>query len=217
MDINIKEATGIQAITVNPLTIASIDTIKKIEKIAPAAVHIKELNNIDPLTVESLRVDSVRNMEPLNVDRLNVTHVPMVNLTMARMPAMDLNIRRMPPLALGLHQDFEIPSRYTIHTRLLGFEILRFEVHGSSKLVPQERARREQSHTHERSYPDVAAVGNPAIPSHCRETSAEALVRPAPCAPRASDCQEDRGLSASGPRFHFNLSGTGPGRGPLGG
>ena len=35
MDINIKEATGIQAITVNPLTITSIDTIKKIEKIAP--------------------------------------------------------------------------------------------------------------------------------------------------------------------------------------
>jgi hypothetical protein len=156
-------------------------------------------------------------MEPLNVDRLNVTHVPMVNLTMARMPDMELNIRRMPPLALGLHQDFEIPSQYTIHTRLLGFEILRFEVHGSSRLVPRERARREQSHSHERSFPEVVAVGNPAIPSHCRETSAEAVIRPTPCAPRACDCPPGAGLSMDGPRFHFNLSGFGAGRDDFGG
>jgi hypothetical protein len=207
---------------ISPVTIASIDhvkdiapvtieTIKRVEKIAPAAVHIKELNNIDPLTIESLRVDSVRNLDPLNVDSLNVTHLPMVNLSMARMPTMELNIRRMPPLAIGLHQEFELPSNYTIHTRLLGFEIMRFDIHGSSRLVPREKARREQAHKHERSFPDVAAVGNPAIPNRCRETSAETIVRPEvpPCAVPVPDCRAPRaGLSVAAPQFSFSLSGA---------
>jgi len=215
MDIDIKSATGI-----DPIHIASIDDIKKIapitvasvQKIAPAAVHIKELNHIDPLTVESLRVDSVRNLEPLNVDRLNVTHLPMVNLSLARMPTMDLNVRRMPPLAVGLHQEFDLPSKYTIHTRLLGFEIVRFDIHGSSRLVPRERARREQSHNHERSFPDVAAVGNPAIPNRCRETSAEAVVRPEPqppgTGPAPANCAPRAALSVAAPYFSYSLSGA---------
>ena len=213
MDIDIKSATGI-----DPLNIASVSniapvtnaTIQKVEKIAPAAVHIKELNHIDPLTVESLRVDCVRNLDPLNVDSLNVTHLPMVNLSMARMPTMDLNVRRMPPLAVGLHQAFELPSRYTIHTRLLGFEIMRLDIHGSSRLVPRERARREQAHNHERSFPDVAAVGNPAIPNRCRETCAETVVTPAPQAPcpAAVNCAPRAGLSVATPHFSYSLSGS---------
>lgn len=216
MDIDIKSANGIEPLdissisNISPVTIATIKKIEKIEKIAPAAVHIKELNQIDPLTVESLRVDSVRNLEPLAVDRLNVTHLPMMNLSLARMPAMDLNVRRMPPLAIGMHQEFELPSNYTIRTRLLGFEIMRFDIHGASRLVPRERARREQSHNHERSYPDVAAVGNPAIPNRCRETHAETFTTPAPstCAPRpCPPTPPRRALSACTPCFSFNLSG----------
>lgn len=208
---SIDKIENIETIRIAPIT---IDDIKKI---APAAVHIKELNNIDPLTIESLRVDSVRNLEPLNVDSLNVTRLPMVNLSMARMPTMDLNIRRMPPLAIGLHQEFELPSNYTIHTRLLGFEILRFDIHGSSRMVPRERARREQSHNHERSFPDVVAVGNPAIPNRCRETCAETVVRPEPQPPCASPAPANRkpcaGLSAAAPQFNFSLSGARVGQG----
>jgi hypothetical protein len=215
MDIDIESAEGIEPIdiasisNIAPVTIETIKHIERIEKIAPTAVHIKELNQIDPLTVESLRVDSVRNMEPLTVDRLNVTHMPMMNLSLSRMPALDVNLRRMPALSIGLNQEFELPSNYTIHTRLLGFEIMRFDIHGASRLVPRQRARREQSHSHERSYPDVAAVGNPAIPNRCRETSAETVTTapppscaPAPCSPRG-------GLSASPPCFSFSLTGAG--------
>lgn len=215
MGIDINKVENISPVRIDyvhdiaPIKIESIDDIKKI---APAAVHIKELNNIDPLTIESLRVDGVRNLEPLNVDSLNVTRLPMVNLSMASMPTMDLNVRRMPPLAIGLHQEFELPSNYTIHTRLLGFEIMRFDIHGSSRLVPRERARREQSHNHERSFPDVAAVGNPAIPNRCRETRAEAVVWPQqrpPCAdPTPANCAPSAGLSAAAPQFNFSLSGA---------
>jgi hypothetical protein len=215
LSIDINKVAGIDPVniaSVQNIAPVTIETIKRVEKIAPAAVHIKELNNIDPLTVESLRVDSVRNLDPINVDTLNVTRLPMVNLSMARMPTMDLNIRRMPPLAIGLHQEFELPSEYTIHTRLLGFEIMRFDIHGSSRLVPREKARREQSHNHERSFPDVAAVGNPAIPNRCRETGAEAVVRPEPplCAGPAPARGAPRGgLSVAAPQFSFSLSGAG--------
>lgn len=218
LSIDINKVDSIGPVTVAhvqdiaPVTVATIKRIERIEKIAPTAVHIKELNQIDPLTIESLRVDCVRNLEPLMVDRLNVTHLPMVNLSLARMPTMDLNVRRMPPLAVGLHQEFELPSSYTIHTRLLGFEIMRFDIHGSSRLVPREKARREQSHSHERSFPDVAAVGNPAIPNRCRETGAETVVRPAappPCAaPAPGNRAPCNGLSATAPQFSFNLSGA---------
>lgn len=213
MSIDIDKVANISPVTVAhvqdiaPVTIETIKKIERIEKIAPAAVHIKELNQIDPLTVESLRVDSVRNLEPLAVDRLNVTHMPMMNLSLSRMPALDVNLRRLPALSVGLDQEFELPSNYTIHTRLLGFEIMRFDVHGSSRLVPRQRARREQSHSHERSYPEVAAVGNPAIPNRCRETGAETVTTAPPCAP--APCPPCGGLSASPPRFCFSLSGAG--------
>lgn len=202
MSIDIDKVANISEVTIADIKHVAPLTIEKVEKIAPAAVHIKELNQIDPLTVESLRVDSVRNLEPLNVDRLNVTHMPMMNLSLARLPAMDVNIGRMPPLAIGLHQEFELPSNYTIHTRLLGFEFMRFDIHGASRLVPKARARREQSHQHQRSYPDVAAVGNPAIPNRCRETSAETVSAP------PQDCMSKPALSACVPCFSFSLGGA---------
>jgi len=209
---NISEVTIADIKHIAPVTIDTIKRVERIEKIAPTAVHIKELNQIDPLTVESLRVDSVRNLEPLNVDRLNVTHMPMMNLSLSRMPALDVNLRRLPALSIGLNQEFELPSNYTIHTRLLGFEIMRFDVHGASRLVPRQRARREQSHSHERSYPDVAAVGNPAIPNRCRETCAETVTTAPPaCAP--SPRPPCGGLSASPPRFSFSLGAGHVGKG----
>ena len=63
MDVNIKEVDNI-----SPVEIASIDkiapieisSIDKVEKIAPVAVHIKELNQVEPLLVESLRIDRLR-------------------------------------------------------------------------------------------------------------------------------------------------------------
>lgn len=55
MDVNIKEVDNISPVTIAaiqsiaPVEISSID---KIEKIAPVAVHIKELNQVEPLLIE---------------------------------------------------------------------------------------------------------------------------------------------------------------------
>jgi hypothetical protein len=163
MDVNIKQVTGVDPpIPLAPVEISSIDVIKRIEQIAPVAVHVKELNQIDPLTVESLRVDAARNIEPLRIDRLNVSHLPMVNLSLSTLPQVDINIRRIPPLEVSLHQEFELPSRYMMHARILGIELARLEIHGTTRVVPRDCARREVSRVHEQSFPDVAAAGNPA-------------------------------------------------------
>ncbi len=198
------------------VTIDTIRKIEKIEKIAPAAIHVKELNHIDPISVESLRIDHVRNLDPVHVERLNVTHVPTVNLAMSRMPAMDVNLRRMPPLAIGLNQDFQLPSEYTVHARFLGIEILRLNIHGQSWLKPRDRIRREQVKTHERSYAEIAAVGNPAIPvirtERCVETRTRVVDAPSPHAD--SVAVHDRngcwGLRVGGAPSHFAVGDNRP-------
>ena len=70
----------LDTLTVNPLTIR------------PMAVHLKELNQVAPLSVESLRVDHVRHVDPLQIDQLNITSLPTVNLTMSQLPALDINV-----------------------------------------------------------------------------------------------------------------------------
>lgn len=188
VDVKIKQAKNIETIDVDigevknidPVTIASIE---QIEKIAPAAVHIKELNHVDPLSIESLRIDQLRNLDPLEVARFDVTHLPTVNVTLGRMPGLDLNVRRVPPVAIAVQQEFCLPSRYTIFTKFLGMQVLRFEIAGQTMVRPKDKARREQSHNHERTYPDVAPVGNPAIPVTATETSAETVTRPVPARP----------------------------------
>ncbi|HYM02056.1 MAG TPA: hypothetical protein VET85_03855 [Stellaceae bacterium] len=218
LSIDIDSVHNIDPVTLNPVTLNPI-TIHQIEKIAPAAVHIKELNQIDPLTIESLRVDGVRNLEPLNVDRLNVTHLPVVNLALGRLPEVEVNVGRVPPVAIALHQDFDLPSRYTVHARVLGLELARLEIHGSTRLVPRERARREQSRVHERSFPDVAALGNPAIATQRLETCVEAVTRTEPPPPPAATARMGRALqaaasaiagalSAGAPRFQYSLGGA---------
>jgi hypothetical protein len=162
-----------------------IDEVKNIEplriaKIAPAAVHIKELNHIDPLTVESLQVDAIRNIDPVKVDKFDVTSLPTVNLTIGQAPELDLNLREIPPFAIGLHQDFVLPSEYLIRARLLGFEFLRVHVTGRTVMHARDQVRREVSASHERSYRSVAAVGNPGIPVTCTEDYAEAVVHSRP-------------------------------------
>ncbi|MGH7119780.1 MAG: hypothetical protein ACREFP_12450 [Acetobacteraceae bacterium] len=179
-DINIKRVQNIDPVTLNPITVKEVDniaplTIAAVEKVAPIAVHIKELNQVDPLLIESLRVDRVREIDPLKVDRLNVTRLPVVNLSVNQVPGVELDIRRIPPVTIGVHQIFELPSQYTARARFLGFEVLRVEIAGKTRVVPRECARREVSHAHERSFAEVAAVGNPAIPSRLEERCAEAV------------------------------------------
>jgi hypothetical protein len=162
-----------------------IDEVKNIEplriaKIAPAAIHVKELNHIDPLTVESLQVDAVRNIDPVQVDKFDVTSLPTVNLSIGEAPELDLNLREIPPFAIGLHQDFVLPSEYLIRARLLGFEFLRVQVTGRTVMHARDQVRREVSSSHERSFRQVASVGNPAIPVTCREEHAEAVVHERP-------------------------------------
>ncbi len=207
-DVKIKEVKNISDVTID-----KIRKIEKIEKIAPAAIHVKELNHIDPISVESLRIDQVRNLDPVRVERLNVTHVPTVNLAMSRMPAMDVNVRRIPPVAIGLHQDFCLPSEYTVHARFLGIEFLRFNIHGQTMLKPQDRVRREQVRSHERSYAEVAAVGNPAIPVTRTERCVESTTyiqcdAPAPKGAPANASPGCRGLSAGGAPSHFAVGGN---------
>ncbi|MGH7070272.1 MAG: hypothetical protein ACREFO_09680 [Acetobacteraceae bacterium] len=187
MDVNIKQVTGVDPIPIGevdniaPVTIAAI---QQVDKIAPVAVHIKELNQVDPLLIESLRVDRVREIDPLNVDRLNVTRLPVVNLSVNQVPEVELEVRRIPPVTIGVHQSFELPSQYTARARFLGFEVLRVEIAGKTRILPRDCARREESHAHERSFAEVAADGNPAIPSrleeHCSEAVPCGTVKPPP-------------------------------------
>lgn len=230
-NVNVKEVRKIDPVRISHLQNIDPVTIASIQKIAPAAVHIKELNHIDPLLIESLRIDQVRNIDPVRVDRFNVTHLPTVNLSLSQLPALDLNVRRVPPVAIGVQQDFDLPSRYTVHTRLLGIEVLRLEVHGRTMMIPKDRFRREQSKTPERSFPEVAAVGNPAIPNKRIEKCVEAVTRAVsagcfpPAVPRTQarqrppryrDAQVQHApraratLSIGAPRFQYSIAG-GPG------
>ena len=223
-------------VEIDPFTINSIKRIEQIEKIAPVAVHIKELDQIAPLSVESLRVDHVRHVDPLRVERFDVTHLPTVNLSLSQIPSLDLNVRRVPPITIAIGQQFELPSCYTIRTKFMGFEVLRLEIDGRTRIVPQDRARREQSRVHERSVPDVVAAGNPAIPTKVIEKCAEAVtrtmtvpraearfagmrshltpghMRAAPAArarPHAwAPAASRMPLNAGAPRFHYSVSRT---------
>jgi hypothetical protein len=143
--------------------------INALQNIAPIAAHIKEVNHIDPLSVESLFVSQVRNIEPLNIAKFNVTNLPLVNLALRQIPAVDLNVRRLPAISVGLHQVFDLPSNYMVRARFLGFEVFRLQLSGSTRIEPRERFRREQERADNRSFPTVAAAGNPAIPSIRKE------------------------------------------------
>lgn len=143
--------------------------IRQVQNIAPVATHIKEVNHIDPITIDALFVNEVRNIEPISVDKFNVTNLPTVNLSVRQIPSVDLNIRRLPALSVGTHQEFHLPSCYTVRAQVLGIELFRIHLQGETKVVPRERFRREQDRLSHRSYPQVATAGNPAIPSHCRE------------------------------------------------
>jgi hypothetical protein len=169
-DVKVKEVRDVEPIRIDRLH--DIDPLR-IEKIAPAAIHVKELNHIDPISVESLRIDEVRNLDPVQVERFDVTHLPTVNLSVGQVPSLDLSLRRVPPLAVGVHQDFVMPSEYLIRGRLLGLEVLRLHVTGRTVLRPRDPVRREAVQTHERSYPEVAAVGNPGLPDDAVAERAE--------------------------------------------
>jgi len=178
VDVNIKEVDNISPVPISRVDNIAPVTIARVDQIGPVAVHVKELNQIDPLTVESLCVDRVSNLDPLHVERLNVTRLPVVNLSVNQVPEVAIGVSRLPPVAIAIHQSFDLPSDYTARARLLGFEILRVQLTGTTRIVPRDCARREQAHTHERSFPEVAAAGNPAIPSRLEERSAEVICDP---------------------------------------
>ncbi len=197
MDIDVKsthytEAFPIAPLTVNPLTVT------------PISVHLKELNQVAPLLVESLRVDHVRHVDPLRIEQLDITALPTVNLTMSQLPALDINVRRVPPVAIAIQQRFEMCSDYDMTVRLLGLPLARIALSGRTTITPKDCARREQWSSHERSFPDVAAAGNPAIPSRAVETSVQTVSRRAPSPPRR------HGLSPGAPRFGISLQGGSP-------
>ena len=139
--------------------------LQSVQNIAPVAVHLKELNHIDPISVESLVISQVRNIEPLNIEKLNVTGLPQVNMALRSLPPVELNIRNLPALSIGLHQVFEMPSNYQLRAQVLGFELFRILLSGRTRIAPTERFRQEQERADNRSFPKVATAGNPAIPS----------------------------------------------------
>jgi hypothetical protein len=184
VDVDVNKVKNIDPVRISEVRNIDPVTIKQVQKIAPAAVHIKELNNIDPLSIESLRIDRVHNLDPLQVERFNVTSIPTVNLSLSRLPSVDLNVKQVPPVAIALQQNIDLSSRYMVHTRFFGFEILRMELHGTTKLVPKDRHRREQSKNDARSYTDVAAAGNPGIPVRVSEScTVSQLAAPRPPVP----------------------------------
>ena len=178
MDVDIKSVSNVDPIPLQPVTIADV------QKIAPAAIHVKELNQIAPLLIESLRVDHVRNVSPLRVERFNVTHLPTVNLTLSRLPSVDVSVRRFPAIGLALQQQFAIPSRYLVRARLLGLEIMRFEIEGCSRLLPRASAWRSACARDSRDALLGNLRGDRRIARRCHFRKA-ALVRAELLAPRA--------------------------------
>ncbi len=215
MDLNIKE---VAPITINPLDIEHVRDVEvnqvkdveinqvkdveidRIQRIAPLAAHIKEINNIDPLSVDAFNVTEVRNIEPLRIREFNVTNLPNVNISLRQLPPVEVNLRRLPPVSVGLHQDFHIPSDYHVRLQFLGFELLRVALNGQSAVIPREKFRREQSRVHDRSFPLPATAGNPAIPSHCREV--EVTGRP------DGGCGGPAGLQCGALAVGFSLGGA---------
>jgi hypothetical protein len=191
MDIDLKSTHYTEALPVAPLTVADV------AQIAPVGVHIKELNQLPPLLVESLRVDHVRHVDPLRIEQLDVTGLPTVNITLSQLPALDINVRRVPPVAIAIQQQFEMSSAYSITARLLGLPFLTMALSGRTTITPRDCAWREESRSHERSFPDVAAAGNPALRTHATETCVTTVSRRAP-PPRA-------GVHPGAPRFGFSL------------
>jgi hypothetical protein len=180
-DIKIKEAKNIEKLRISEFSNVDPLVISEVRHIAPAAVHIKELNHIDPISIESLRVNEVKNLDPIRIEKFNVTHLPTVNLSLRQLPPVDMNIRRIPPVSIGLHQDFCLPSNYTLRAQLLGIEFLRLHVAGHTVLSPRDKVRREQHRTPNRSFPEVAVAGNPAIPSRIEEKGARVMASRPSC------------------------------------
>jgi hypothetical protein len=172
-DVEIEKVKDVEIEKVKDVEIERVKDveIEKVQHIAPIAAHIKEINNIDPLSVDTFNVSQVRNIDPLRVQQFNVTDLPQVNISLRQLPAVDMNVRRLPPLSLGVHQDFQIPSNYMVRMQWLGFELIRIAVTGQTCVIPRDKFRREQARAHNRSFPELAAAGNPAIPSHRREVS----------------------------------------------
>jgi hypothetical protein len=163
--LRIHEVKGVEQLRISQFTGVEPLRIAEVSHIAPAAIHVKELNHIDPISIESLRVDEVRNIDPVRVERFDVTHLPTVDISMSRMPTLAVNVRRVPPVAIAVRQRFVLPSQYTMHATMFGIEILRLKLHGRTVVEPCDTVPRERTRTHSRSFPDVAAVGNPGIPA----------------------------------------------------
>ena len=195
ISVNIEEVQSISTVPVDIINVppVEISSIDKIERIAPVAVHIKELNQVDPLLVESLRIDRISNLDPVSVDRLNVTRLPVVNISVNQVPEIAIGVASLPPVAIALTQSFDLASDYLARARFMGVEVLRLRLTGSTRVTPRDCARREQAHEHQVSFPQVAAAGNPAIPSRMEERYAVAAADLHCGAPRFSYSAARRG------------------------
>ncbi len=139
-----------------------------LRNVAPLAAHIKEINNIDPFTVDAFHVNEIKNIEPINIARFNVTDLPLMNMAVRQLPDVNFNVRKLPAVSVGTHQNFEIPSSYTLRAQLMGIEFLRLHLNGQTSVIPREKFRREKGKVDNRSYAVPATAGNPAIPSSYR-------------------------------------------------
>lgn len=143
--------------------------VQEVQKIAHVAAQIKEINHIDPIAIEAFHVNEVKNIDPIHIPKFNVTNLPTVNMLLRQLPLVDFSERRLPALSVGSHQNFRLPSYYTVRARFLGIEVFRIHLEGETAIVPMERFRREQGRSDNRSFPVPEASGNAAIPSLCLE------------------------------------------------
>ena len=221
-NVKVKEAVNIEKLRINELSNIDAFRIAEIRNVAPVAVHIKELNQLDPISVESLRIREISNLEPISIEKFNITSLPTVNLSLRQLPAVDMNVRRLPPVSVGFHQNFSIPSNYVLRARVLGFELFRLHLDGQTSLIPREKYRREESRSPEKSYPEVATAGNPAIPSHHIEEGHQVFYRhlPGKKGPAGGSGRRGAGkgsIRAGLPGQHFGTAPGGRRNGPSGG
>ena len=181
--ITLKDGSVIKLREDSSLRINSIESVKNID---PVAVHLKEVNNIDPLSIDDLKISEVKNIEALEISKLNVTNLPMVNVSVQNLPTLDINVNKVPDITISTRQKFLLPSNYSLRARFLGVEILRLHLKGETMVMPLRQSTEDEYKVPNKSYRQSRRLEKSTSRNHCR-------VSPTP---RVRDCGPGSGKNA---------------------
>lgn len=162
--ITLRDGSVIKLREDSSLRINSIESVKNID---PVAVHLKEVNNIAPLSIDDLKISEVKNIEALEISKLNVTHLPMVNVSVQNLPTLDINVNKVPDITISTRQKFLLPSNYSLQARFLGIEILRLHLKGETMVLPLRQSTEDEYKMPDKSYRQSRRLDKSISENHC--------------------------------------------------